>query len=81
MRKVKTKITHIALLIVLMLTALGGLKAQQQPIFTWRAHANLLYRNWLNWVYQMTPYDTDEIPHAIQELHAGTWDLAGKFDR
>ncbi len=28
------------------------------PMFTWRAHANLLYSNWLNYfVYQQTPYD------------------------
>lgn len=32
-----------------------------QPYFTWRAHANLLYRNWLNYVYQMTPYDITKI--------------------
>ena len=28
------------------------------PLSTWRAHANLLFSNWLNYyVYQMTPYD------------------------
>ena len=54
---------------------------ENQPIFTWRSHANLLYRNWLNWVYQMTPYSFAEIPEAIRELRAGTWDLAEKFDR
>jgi len=28
------------------------------PLSTWRAHANLLYSNWLNYyVYQETPYD------------------------
>lgn len=27
------------------------------PPFSWRSHANLLYRNWLNYVYQMTPFD------------------------
>ena len=32
------------------------------PIVRWRAHANLLYSNWLNYfVYQTTPYDVDEI--------------------
>ena len=41
---------------------------EKQPLFTWRAHANLLYRNWINWVYQMTPYNTDEIPAAITDL-------------
>ena len=42
---------------------------ERQPIFTWRSHANLLYRNWLNWIYQMTPYDLDQIPARIAELH------------
>jgi len=41
---------------------------ERQPIFTWRSHANLLYRNWLNWVYQMTPYDTAQIPEAMRSL-------------
>lgn len=39
-----------------------------EPIFTWRAHANLLYRNWLNYVYQMTPFDINEIPHIKEKL-------------
>lgn len=29
----------------------------QTPIQNWRGHANLLYVNWLNFVYQETPYD------------------------
>lgn len=35
--------------------------------FTWRSHANLLYRNWLNYVYQMTPFDITK----IQEVPMG----------
>lgn len=32
------------------------------PLVTWRAHANLLYSNWLNYfVYQTTPYDVAKI--------------------
>ncbi len=32
------------------------------PLVTWRAHANLLYSNWLNYfVYQTTPYDINQI--------------------
>ena len=32
--------------------------ASAAPRFSWRAHANLLYGNWLNYfVYQRTPYD------------------------
>jgi len=34
----------------------------KEPMSTWRAHANLLYTNWLNYfVYQTTPYDINEI--------------------
>lgn len=34
----------------------------REPLVTWRAHANLLYSNWLNYfVYQTTPYDLNEI--------------------
>lgn len=34
----------------------------QEPVVTWRAHANLLYSNWLNYfVYQTTPYDISKI--------------------
>ena len=34
----------------------------QEPMVTWRSHANLLYANWLNYmVYQTTPYDLKEI--------------------
>ena len=32
------------------------------PMLTWRAHATLLFTNWLNYfVYQTTPYDINEI--------------------
>ena len=33
-----------------------------EPLVRWRAHANLLFSNWLNYfVYQETPYDLDKI--------------------
>ncbi len=33
-----------------------------EPVVTWRAHANLLYSNWINYyVYQETPYDISQI--------------------
>ena len=33
-----------------------------EPLVTWRAHANLLYSNWINYyVYQETPYDISQI--------------------
>ncbi|MBR6412435.1 MAG: homoserine O-succinyltransferase [Alphaproteobacteria bacterium] len=32
------------------------------PIINWRAHANLIFSNWLNYmVYQRTPYDLSEL--------------------
>ncbi len=35
-----------------------GDDASRQPLSTWRAHANLLFSNWLNYyVYQETPYE------------------------
>lgn len=34
-----------------------------KPLLLWRAHANNLYTNWLNYyVYQATPYDLDGTP-------------------
>lgn len=34
----------------------------KEPVVRWRAHANLLYVNWLNYyVYQETPYDLNSI--------------------
>lgn len=35
----------------------------QRPLLLWRAHANNLYTNWLNYyVYQITPYDLEGTP-------------------
>lgn len=31
------------------------------PLNHWRSHAHLLYGNWINEIYQSTPYDTAEI--------------------
>jgi len=33
----------------------------QHPIVRWRAHAHLFFSNWLNYVYQETPYDLGEL--------------------
>jgi len=36
-----------------------------EPMVSWRAHANLLYSNWLNYfVYQTTPYDIQGIRYG-----------------
>lgn len=33
----------------------------QTPVNTWRGNAHLLFGNWLNYIYQRTPYDLDLI--------------------
>ncbi len=39
---------------------------ENMPLLTWRSHANALYTNWLDYyVYQITPYDLDEISPAM----------------
>ena len=38
-----------------------------RPLLTWRAQANNLYTNWLNYyVYQVTPYDLDGTPDLAE---------------
>lgn len=34
---------------------------EKQPVVRWRAHANLFFDNWLNYVYQETPYNLEEL--------------------
>jgi len=33
----------------------------KKPVVRWRAHANLFFDNWLNYVYQETPYDLNKL--------------------
>lgn len=40
------------------------------PRITWRAHRSLLFSNWLNIVYQGTPYDMDQIATINMEKAA-----------
>ena len=43
-----------------------------QPVFSWRSTANLMFSNWLNYcVYQRTPYNLDEL-----EIRSWTWETA-----
>jgi len=35
----------------------------ETPQNRWRSHAHLLYGNWINEIYQSTPYDLDQIGH------------------
>ncbi|MCL2231713.1 MAG: homoserine O-succinyltransferase [Treponema sp.] len=38
-----------------------GDDASNEPIVRWRAHAHLFFSNWLNYVYQETPFDLGEL--------------------
>ena len=33
----------------------------QSPPNKWRSHAHMLYGNWVNWVYQNTPFNLDDL--------------------
>lgn len=33
----------------------------KEPYVKWRGHANLLFKNWINVIYQQTPYDINDI--------------------
>jgi homoserine O-succinyltransferase len=33
----------------------------KEPYVKWRGHANLLFKNWINVIYQETPYDLNDI--------------------
>jgi homoserine O-succinyltransferase len=36
------------------------------PLNRWRSHAHLLFGNWINQVYQTTPYDLDKIGRNLE---------------
>lgn len=39
------------------------------PMVTWRAHANLLFSNWLNYfVYQSTPFDVTQVDELKKQI-------------
>ncbi|MEI8215536.1 MAG: homoserine O-succinyltransferase [Eubacteriales bacterium] len=35
----------------------------KEIIVKWKGHANLFFANWLNYIYQETPYDLEELPN------------------
>lgn len=39
------------------------------PFVKWRSHANLLFKNWINIIYQETPYDLGEIGKSRTEWY------------
>jgi homoserine O-succinyltransferase len=67
---------HAGLSIQLPENYFPGNNPEAQPLFTWRAHANLLWRNWLNFVYQTTPYDLDELEELVKARTAARDSMA-----
>lgn len=47
----------------------------KRPVLTWRSHANLLYRNLLNYIYQVTPFEIERIKDV--PLYKGQRDSHG----
>jgi homoserine O-succinyltransferase len=46
------------------------------PVVSWRAHAQLLYTNWLNYyVYQATPYNIEQIGAVGQARYIDDWQI------
>ncbi|MDR1589787.1 MAG: homoserine O-succinyltransferase [Oscillospiraceae bacterium] len=46
------------------------------PVVSWRAHAQLLYTNWLNYyVYQTTPYDIERIGEVSGAAYVEDWQI------
>jgi len=42
----------------------------QKPLNRWRSHAHLLYGNWINEIYETTPYDIEKIGIETTDLRA-----------
>ncbi|AZV78173.1 homoserine O-succinyltransferase [Parasedimentitalea marina] len=42
----------------------------QKPLNRWRSHAHLLYGNWINEIYETTPYDIEKIGQEVTDLRA-----------
>jgi homoserine O-succinyltransferase len=38
-----------------------GNDPSRPPVVRWRAHAHLFFSNWLNWIYQETPFDLEDL--------------------
>ena len=44
----------------------------RMPILSWRSSSNCIYTNWLNLVYQDTPYDVHKIPPLVEASYTIT---------
>jgi len=44
----------------------------RQPVLSWRSSSNCIYTNWLNLVYQGTPFDLTQMPPLEQDSYQNT---------
>jgi homoserine O-succinyltransferase len=51
---------------------------EEKPLNHWRSHAHLLFGNWINQIYQTTPYDLREIGVASTGRDAGVSAVAAE---
>lgn len=50
----------------------------ERPLNHWRSHAHLLFGNWINQIYQTTPFNVREIGIASTERSAGAVEVAAE---
>ena len=49
---------------------------EEEPILSWRSSSNCIYTNWLNFVYQNTPYD---LSNGFPPLEEDSYTVKGDF--
>jgi homoserine O-succinyltransferase len=50
----------------------------QPPLNRWKSHAHLLFGNWINEIYQTTPYDLRDIGVASTDRRSGVARIAAE---
>lgn len=52
---------------------------KQKPLNRWRSHGHLLYGNWINEIYQTSPFDLDEIGRDDGSRRVNPYGKRGSF--
>ncbi len=52
----------------------------KEPILSWRSSSNTLYTNWLNVIYQGTPFDLTRMPSLEQDSYRYDSTVAGELN-
>ena len=51
----------------------------KEPILSWRAGADSVYTNWLNFIYQETPFDLDQLRPIEEDSYVSKWDTTTDY--